>query len=521
MPTRAVTYARVSSDDHSKGGLNLAGQLELCRTFALNRGYTVVAELAEDERGVSGTLLDSPALRQALDMAARGEYEVLVVREIDRFARSLAKQLIVEQEFHKRGIQLEFVLEHYEDTPEGSLHKNIKAVIAEFERVKINERTRRGRQQKVKSGNVLVHGKPPYGYHLQSQDGKSQLALDEAPARIVRMIFDWYTGGDEDHPALSSRTIARQLSQMAIPPPQGGSVWSSATVQHILSTETYAGVWHYGKHATRNGHRIEHPEHQWVPVQVPATITRERWDLAQQARTKNVVHAPRNTHHPYLLRNRITCAHCGSPLAARTAGKSPTLRLYYFCPEAREDHKAFIRADHIDDAVWNYLKNYLADPGVLECGLDQLHRNQEAALLPLQERLETVQALLGDYQDQLRKIADLYISGTFSRARLDERRKELERKLQSLALEDRQLTERLRACSYPAGRIEALQDLAREIRGRLERADHNFEHRRKIVEFLDVQVALGETSTTPTAHIRFAFDQTDLFLQPHPHGVHK
>ena len=49
MATRAVTYARVSSDDHSKGGLNLAGQQELCSTFALNKGYTIVAELAEDE----------------------------------------------------------------------------------------------------------------------------------------------------------------------------------------------------------------------------------------------------------------------------------------------------------------------------------------------------------------------------------------------------------------------------------------------------------------------------------------
>jgi DNA invertase Pin-like site-specific DNA recombinase len=37
---RAITFTRVSSDDRNKGGLNLSGQLELCRTFALNKGFT-------------------------------------------------------------------------------------------------------------------------------------------------------------------------------------------------------------------------------------------------------------------------------------------------------------------------------------------------------------------------------------------------------------------------------------------------------------------------------------------------
>ena len=97
MAVRAVTYARVSSDDHGKGGLNIAGQVDACRRYAEEKGYTIVAELAEDERGVSGAVMDSPGLDQALEMAAQGEFDVLISREIDRFARSLARQLIMEQ----------------------------------------------------------------------------------------------------------------------------------------------------------------------------------------------------------------------------------------------------------------------------------------------------------------------------------------------------------------------------------------------------------------------------------------
>lgn len=144
------------------------------------------------------------------------------------------------------GIALEFAIESYANTPEGSLLENIKAVIAEFERVKINERTSRGRQQKVKSGNGLVHGRPPYGYRQQEQNGKSQLIIHEAEARIVRLIFNWYVLGEENSPPPRSRAITRRLHETDVPAPRHRAVstkgWSSTSVQHILRNETYAGV---------------------------------------------------------------------------------------------------------------------------------------------------------------------------------------------------------------------------------------------------------------------------------------
>ena len=156
MSKRAVLYARVSGDDRGKDGRNLAGQLEMCRKHALSRGYVVVAEHSEADRGPSGASFDLEALNTVLTMARRGEYDVLVVREIDRFARSLAKQLIVESELRQAGVVIDFVLGEYPDTPEGSLNKNIKAVIAEYERLKITERMHRGKRLKVRAGSVIV-----------------------------------------------------------------------------------------------------------------------------------------------------------------------------------------------------------------------------------------------------------------------------------------------------------------------------------------------------------------------------
>ncbi|GAG08481.1 unnamed protein product, partial [marine sediment metagenome] len=104
MSKRAVLYARVSSDDSKKDGRNLQSQIDMCREYALERGWTIVAELREDDRGASGADFDLPKLNEALEMARAGEFDVLITRELDRFARGLAKQLIVEQEFKRNGV---------------------------------------------------------------------------------------------------------------------------------------------------------------------------------------------------------------------------------------------------------------------------------------------------------------------------------------------------------------------------------------------------------------------------------
>ena len=75
MTKRAVLYARTSGDDRGKDGRNLRGQLDMCRDYALSKGYTIVAELAEDDRGASGASFDLERLNQALEMARAAEFD--------------------------------------------------------------------------------------------------------------------------------------------------------------------------------------------------------------------------------------------------------------------------------------------------------------------------------------------------------------------------------------------------------------------------------------------------------------
>ena len=216
MTKRAVLYARTSYDDTGTDGRNLAGQLDMGREYAARKSYAVVAELAEDDRGASGAAFELPQLNRVLEMAHTGSCDVLVVREIDRLSRSLAKQLIVEEELKRASVRIEYVLGEYPDTPEGSLMKNVKASIAEYERLKIIERTTRGLRLKVKAGSVVIANRPPYGYQTGQVAGKTTLLPFGPEARVVRLIFDWYVTGNGTHGPMSTCAIARKLSDMAV-----------------------------------------------------------------------------------------------------------------------------------------------------------------------------------------------------------------------------------------------------------------------------------------------------------------
>jgi site-specific DNA recombinase len=250
MSKRAVIYARVSTDEQSKG-YSLPTQLEACRKYAEEQGYTVVKEYADDYSGMS---MDRPALNELRSLLDQGGADVVVCYEVDRLARKVVYQLLLEEEFTRRRAVLEYVLARYDATPEGQMMKQFRGVIAEYERAKILERMARGKKGRAQAGQVTVGRIAPYGYDYVGEPHKGQLVVNEEEAKMVRLIFQWYTDGDENGDKLGAYQIARRLSERRIPTKDDTAgyvkrkkepgVWGKSTVQKILTNETYTGVWH-------------------------------------------------------------------------------------------------------------------------------------------------------------------------------------------------------------------------------------------------------------------------------------
>ena len=501
MTNRAVLYARVSSDDRRVDGRNLAGQLDMCRSYCTEKGYEVVAELKEDERGASGADFDLPKLSQALDMAQAGAFDVLVTRELDRLARGLAKQLYLENEFQRYGARVEYALADYDDSAEGSLSKNIRAVIADYERLKTIERTRRGTRNSVRAGSVHVQGRPPFGYDVEKDNGKYALRKNDEEAQVVRMVYDWYIEGDDRGETLGIANIAHKLTDMGIltfadrRPGQGVTkrrargVWQRSSVLRMLKNETFAGVWHYGK---------EGNSRELIPVEVPAIVSRETWEAAQQQRKKNTVHSKRKRKRPYLVSGRVVCARCGHKMYGTSSAPSRSRYYQYYCCPAHFRHKDYekpcdlpsFRVDHVDPAVWEWVKRKVLDPEELAKGFESLRADQESELEPLHERVKGIDEQIRGQHARRERLLDLYAEGALSKDRWKERDSQLERTLEELSTERSGLESSLERRTLTEEQIECLADFAAKIAHQCERADADFATQQRVIDVLDLQVRL-------------------------------
>ena len=141
-----IGYARVSTDDQ-----NLALQLDALRSAG--------CEIVHEDKA-SGVLSGRKGLAAALDRCAAGD--VLVVWKLDRLARSLHDLVVIAADLKGRGVGLKILTGEGAavDTtrPQGRMIFGILAVMAEFEREMISERTVAGMQAAKRRGRHV--GRP-------------------------------------------------------------------------------------------------------------------------------------------------------------------------------------------------------------------------------------------------------------------------------------------------------------------------------------------------------------------------
>jgi len=496
---RAVLYARVSTDDRVKtGGENLRAQIELCHNYAEEKGYVVVAELSENDRGASGASFDLPELSKALQMARQGDFDVFIVRELDRLSRDLAKQLIVEQELAQSGVTIEYVLYDFPDTPEGRLNKNLRAMLAEYEREKIRQRMSRGRRRKVQNGEVMTHGRTPLGYREAIVNKAKTLVIDEEEGDIVKLIFKLYVEGEGTRGPLSIQAIRDHLDALGIPTYtnrrkshtfRNGRLpkttqWEKGTISQILSNETYIGHWRYAKSAN---------DADTLPsVSVTPIIDMATWDKAQRRKQQNKDNAKRNQRYSYLMGKLLYCKECGYKITSYCCvGRKKQLTFYYRC--GAHAHKVVcplttrsFRAELVDAIAWQQIREWLTDSERLKQSLEEYQERQKELTLPQRERLSAVNNLIQDNNDQLERLLDLYLSGEFPKEALTERKVRLETTLKGLRDEQTRLQVIIAEQEFSEERISSIVSFAEAIREELDQAETDFDVKRRIIEGLNV-----------------------------------
>ena len=154
--TKAVLYARVSSDRQEQED-TVQSQLGELRAALEDAGVSDWQEFIDE--GYARDNLVRPALDRLRDLAAQRDVSKVYVQSPDRLA-SGARLVILAEEFQEQGVDVVFLKGSVESTPEGKLLLHMQGAIAEYERTKISERTRRGKLYWARQGPWWV-GTPP------------------------------------------------------------------------------------------------------------------------------------------------------------------------------------------------------------------------------------------------------------------------------------------------------------------------------------------------------------------------
>src|SRR6476619_5736927 len=219
---RVAIYARVSSDQQSADN-TIASQVTALEARVSAAGLVPPAAQRFVDDGYSGATLARPALEQLRDLAAAGALDRVYVHSPDRLARRYAYQVLLLDELGRAGVEVVFLNRSIGTSAEDDLLLQVQGMVAEYERAKILERSRRGKRHAARAGRVNVFGGAPYGYrYVRARDGngEARYEIDAAEAEAVRLMFRWI-----GHDRLGIGQVCRQLRQAGYRTRSGKKVW--------------------------------------------------------------------------------------------------------------------------------------------------------------------------------------------------------------------------------------------------------------------------------------------------------
>src|SRR4051794_19376425 len=171
--SNAAIYARVSSA-RQKEQETIRSQTAALRAHAAGLGLHVPEGWVFQDDGHSGASLVRPALERLRDLVCQVPVDVLLVYSPDRLARRYAYQALLIEEFAKAGTSVLFVNGPRGDSPEAARLPQFQAMIAEYGRAQILERTRRGKTHRARAGTVNVLSGAPFGYRYVRKSEHAQ-----------------------------------------------------------------------------------------------------------------------------------------------------------------------------------------------------------------------------------------------------------------------------------------------------------------------------------------------------------
>lgn len=310
MKIAVAYYARVSTDKDEQ--LNsLENQRRFYEEFIRSNPNWIFAGGYVDE-GISGTsVAKREQFLQMIEDAETGQFDLIVTKEISRFARNTLDSIRYTRELLRHGVGVFFQNDNINTfDKDAELRLTIMSSIAQDEVRKLSERTRFG-FKRAQENSVLLGQNNLFGYN--KVDGR--LEIVEQEAEIVREVFERYVAGE-----MGLRAIANDLDSRGIVGKQGRPITYS-TLYGMIRNPKYKGFYAGRRYATRDyrdGRTYRLGADKWIvheDAKVPAIIPEALWEeanclLAERGKTmKRHAQASQNR---YAYSGKLICAKHGT-----------------------------------------------------------------------------------------------------------------------------------------------------------------------------------------------------------------
>ena len=238
MKERVVAiYARVSTE-HEAQLSALENQVQYYDNILKFHTEWKVYNTYIDE-GITGTSVNKRKnFLKMIEDAENGCFDLIITREVSRFARNTVDTLQQTRLLKKLGVEVYFTEDNIWtlNDEDGELRLTIMATLAQNESKKTSLRVKAGQMVSFQNGVAYGNGNI-LGYDRKGKE----YVINPEQAQTVRMIYDMYLDG------MGMRKIQYELEKAGRLTATGLKNWSCANIGRILNNPFYSGTIVYRK----------------------------------------------------------------------------------------------------------------------------------------------------------------------------------------------------------------------------------------------------------------------------------
>lgn len=189
---RVGVYCRVSTQEQADSGFGIDVQMNKINSYLTLFDYDVENIKYYIDEGISAKNIKRKEFQKLMTAVKSRELDMVMIYKLDRLSRKVTDVYNIIEILLENNCNLVAIMDKLDIySANGRMLVGMLAIISQWERETIAERTNDGMIQMAKQGLYPFGGKPPFGYKRV----ENKLVIDEVEAVLVKDVFNLVIDG--------------------------------------------------------------------------------------------------------------------------------------------------------------------------------------------------------------------------------------------------------------------------------------------------------------------------------------